>query len=204
MGFAAALTDQLDPPARATDTFDREGSRGRGGDSPARHRGRRHGERIAAFACMTFEQQRDRLAALRRELQPAGIGHRRTLHFADHRTQPAVAQSFLHQREQLGIVSRLGIEDSFGREPSLIEPGREQVASTHHPKHRAPGARSDAGHEQRRGRIVAHARAGRGDLVQCIEPQACRRQPRIDRADPERQHRAPAQPIPLDPLKGFA
>ena len=33
--------------------------------------------------------------------------------------------------------------------------------------------------------------------------EAARRQPRIDRADPERQHRPTAQPVPLDRAQGF-
>jgi len=133
MGFSAALADQLDPPARTTNTFDRERSRGRGGDPPARHRSGRHGERIAALARMALEQQRDRLAAFRRELQAAGIGHRGALRLADHRAEPAVAQPFLHQREQFGIVGRLGIEDAFRRKTSLVEARCEQVPPAHYP-----------------------------------------------------------------------
>ena len=99
MRLAAALADQIDPPARATNAFDREGSRGRGGDSPAGDGGGRHGEGIAPLARMALEQQGDRLAALSRQLQPACIGHRGASHLADHRAEPAVAQPFLHQRE---------------------------------------------------------------------------------------------------------
>jgi len=153
---------------------------------------------------MALEQQGDRLAAFGRQLQPAGIGHRGAPYLADHGAQAAVAQPFLHQREQFGIVACLGIEDTLGREPRLIEAGREQIAPAHYPQHRPPGAGGDAGHEQGGGGIVTHARAGGGDLVQCAQSEAARRQPRIDRADPERQHRPTAQPVPLDRAQGFA
>ena len=153
---------------------------------------------------MALEQQRDRLAALRRELQPAGIGHGSALRLADHRAKSAMAQPFLHQREQFGIVRRLGIEDAFGRQPRLVQAGREQVPPAHHPQDRSPGARGDAGHEQGGGGIVAHAGAGRRDLVQRAERESAARHPRIDRADPEGQHGAASQPIPLDRAKGFA
>ena len=204
MRFATALADQVDPPARAADALDRERGRRCGRDPPARDRGGRYGEGIAALARMALEQQGDRLAAFGRQLQPAGIGHRGAPHLADHGAQAAVTQPFLHQREQFGIVACLGIEDALGSEPRLIEAGREQVPPAHHPQHRAPGASGDPGHEQGRGGIVTHARGGGSDLVKRPQSKAARRQPRIDRADPERQHRTPAQPVPLDRAQGFA
>ena len=204
MRLAAALSDQIDPPARATNAFDREGSRGRGGDSPTGDGGGRHGERIAPLAGMALEQQRNCLAALGRKLQPAGIGHRGALHLADHRAKPAMPDPLLHQREQFGIIPGLGIENALRREPRLVQAGREQVAAPDHPQYWPPGARGDPGREQSRGGIVAKARAGSSDLVKRIEPQPSARQPRIDCADPERQDRATAQAIPFDRAQGFA
>lgn len=204
MGFAAALADKLDAPARPADALDRQRRRGRGRDPPAGDRGRWHGERIAALAGMAFQQQRDRLAALGGELQPAGIGHRGALHLADHRAEPAVPQPFLHQREQLGIVAGLGIEDSLGGKPRLIQAGREQVATPDHPQHRPPGARRDPGHEQGGSGIVAKARARGRYLMERIESEASRRQPRIDRPHAERQHGTAPQAIALDRAQRFA
>jgi len=204
MGFAAALPHQLDPPARATDALDRERGRGRGRDPPARDRGGRNGERVAALAGMAFEQQSDRLAALGRELQPPGIWHRGALHLADHSAQAAMPYPLLHQREQFGIVIRLGIDDAVGREPRLVQARREQIAAPHHPQYRPPGTRGDSGHEQGRGGIIAKAGAGRSDLMEGIESQPSARQPRIDCAHAERQYRAAAQAIPLDRAQGFA
>lgn len=113
-------------------------------------------------------------------------------------------QPFLHQREHLGIVAGLGIEQALGIEPRLIEPGREQVAAAHDPQHRPPCARGDPGEEQGGGGIVAHLGRGGGDLVQRIEPHAPVRELLIDRANSERQHRAAAMAVPLDGAERFA
>ena len=153
---------------------------------------------------MAALKQGDGAPALRRELEAARGGHVRPPGLADHCAEAAMAQPLLHHREQFGIVLRLGIEEPLVVEPRLRQTRREQIPPPHHPQHRAPGARGDPGHEQGRGGIITHAGAGRGNLVQRIEPEPGRRQPRIDRADPEGQHRTPAQPIPLDPAKGFA
>lgn len=147
---------------------------------------------------MTLHQQRDRSPALRRELQPPRRGHRRTARLADHGAECAVAQPFLHQRQHLGIVGRLGIEDPFGGEPRLVEAGREQVAPSHHPQHRTPGARGDPGEEQGGRGVIAHRRRRRRHLVQRIEPQTGVGQTRIDLADAERQHRAAAMAVAFD------
>lgn len=141
---------------------------------------------------MALQQQRDRAPAFRRQLQPPGGGHADAPRLADHRAQRAMAQPLLHQRQYLGIVRRLGIEDPLGREPRLVEAGREEIAAPHHPQHRAPGARGHPRQEQRRRRVVAHARRGSRHLVQCIKPHPAVRQPRIDAVDAEGQHLAPA------------
>ena len=109
-----------------------------------------------------------------------------------------MAQPFFHQRQQLGIIACFGVKDALRRQPGLIETRREQVARAHHPQHRTPGARHDAGDEQRRRGIVPPARTLACDLVQRIEPHAAIRQPGVHRLDPERQHRASATGIALD------
>lgn len=147
---------------------------------------------------MPLHQQGDRAPSLGGELEPAGGRHGGATRLADHRAQCAVAQPFLHQRQNLGIVGSLGIEHAFGREARLVQAGREQVAAAHDPQYRSPGTSGDPGEEQGGGGIVAHGRRGGGDLVQGIEPQAIVAQARIDRAEAERQHRATAVAIAFD------
>ncbi len=147
---------------------------------------------------MALHQQRDRAPAFRRQLQPPRRRHADAPRFADDRAERAMPQALLHQRQHLGIVRRLGIEHAFGCEPGLVQPGGEQVAPPHHPQHRAPGTRRDPGEEQRRRGVVAHPRAGGGDLVQRVEPQPAMRQPRIESPHPERQHLAPTMAVALD------
>lgn len=141
---------------------------------------------------MPAQQQRDGAPALRRQLQPAGGGHGHALGLADHGAQPAMAQPFLHQLEQLGIVGSLGIEHPVRPKPHLREPRREQVAAAHHPQHGAPGARGDSGQEQRRRAIVGHVRPGACHLVQRIEREPTSGQHLVERRHAERQHLAPA------------
>lgn len=115
-----------------------------------------------------------------------------------------MAQALLHQREQFGIVRRFGIDHAMGREPRLVEAGREQVPPAHHPQHRPPGARGDAGKEQGGGGIVARLRRRGGDLVQRVEPQPAVSEPRVERLRAEGQHLAPPMPLALDRAERFA
>ena len=147
---------------------------------------------------MALHQQRDRPPPFRGELEPAGGGGGGALRLADHRTQAAVAQPFLHQRKQLSIIRCLGIEYAVRFQPDLIEAGREQVAPPHHPQYRSPGARGDTREEQCRRGIVAGIGARRGDLMQRIQPQPAIGEPRIDGTDSERQHLTAAMAIPLN------
>ncbi len=209
MGLAALLAGEVECPARATQPLmgqrageGRAGRRGR--DAPAGDGGRRLADRIDPVPRVALQQQRDRAPALGGELQPPGRGEPGALALADHRAQAPVAQALLHDRQQLVVASRLDIEQAFGREPRLVEPGREQVAPPHHPQHRPPGARGDARHEQRRRRLVAVARRRRRDLVQRIEAQALARQPSVELGHAERQGGTPLVPVALDGAERLA
>jgi hypothetical protein len=153
---------------------------------------------------MALHQQRDRPPALRRQLEPAGGGGGGALGLADHRAQTAVAEALLHQREQLGIVRRLGIDHAMRREPGLVQAGGKQVPPAHHPQNRPPGARGDAGEEQGGGGIVARLGRRGGDLVQRVEPQPTVSEPRVERLRPEGQHLATPMPLALDRAERFA
>jgi len=153
---------------------------------------------------MPAEEERDAAPALRRELEPARRGHVGALHLADHRAQPTMPKTLLHQGEQFVIVPCLGIEYALRRQSRLRQSRREQVASPHHPQYRPPGARGDSRHEQSHRSIVGQIGCRRRDLVQCVEPQPAARQPFVDRADSEGQSRAPAETAGLDALQCLA
>ncbi len=153
---------------------------------PARYRRGRRGDRIGPVATGAAQQQRGGAACLGGELQPPRLRHLDTLRLADHRTEPAMAQPFLDQREQFGIVARLGINDARRREPGLEQPRREQVARAHDPQNLAVRARGDPGGEQHRGGIVAPAGAARGDFMERIAAQPVVGEPIVERGDAER------------------
>ena len=185
-------------PARSPHPRHRQrGGRG-GGDAPARDRGGRDRERVRLLARVALQQQRDRAAALRRELKPASGGHRSLACLTDHGAKGAVPQPFLHQCEHFRIVRRLGVEDAFRREPRLEQPRREQVAPAHDPQHRSPCTRGNAGEEQGRRRVVAGGRGSGRDLVQGVEPQPLGREFRVDRTDAKGQHRPTPVPRAFD------
>ncbi len=176
-------------PARAADPGDRQRS-GRGGrDPPAGRGGGRCGEWVLPQLRRAAQQQRERRAALGRELQPAGGDQSRRIRLAHHGGKAAVAQGILHDRQQFGIVARLGMDQPFGRQPRLMEAGREQVAAAHHPQHRPRPSRGEPGEEQGSGGILAPARPGRRRFVQRIDTQAAAGESPVDRVDSERQHR---------------
>lgn len=103
------------------------------GNTPACHGGGWSIERVGSVACRSSQQERDRGASFRGELQPPRLRHPDALSLADHRAQAAVTQPLLDQRQQLAIIARLGVDDPLRFQPGLIEPRREQVARPHHP-----------------------------------------------------------------------
>ena len=198
------MPGQAQLPARAPDAFDRQRGGRRTADAPARHRRRWHGQRIAALTRMALHQQRDGAPAFCRQLQSPGRRHRHAPRLAHHRAQAAMAQPFLHDREQFVIVLRFGIQDALGGQPRLIQARREQVAPPHYPQHRPPGARRDPSNEQRRGGIVGQIGARPRHFMQCIEPQPAIGQPRVHPLHAKGQHRATAKAGAFDCAQCFA
>ena len=203
-GIAAALADAGQAPARPAEPVPRD-RRGRDArHAPPGDGGGWKAKRIAAVARRSLQKQGDRAAPFRRELKAAGRGHRDAPGFADDGAKPAVAKPFFHQREQFGIVPRLGIEDAFGIEPRLIKARREQVARACCPKDWSFGARGNCGDEQDRRGVVAPARALTRDFMQCIQPKAFVGKPLIHLADAERQHRAMVMAIAFNGAQHLA
>ncbi len=95
--IAAALANALEPPARGAQPIPGNGSGRRTRHPPASHGSGRKFKRIAALPPLPLQQQGNRMAAFRRQLQPPGRGHGDALGLADHRAKSAVAQSVFHQ-----------------------------------------------------------------------------------------------------------
>jgi len=187
MGLAAALSDQLDLPARARDPLRRQFKRRHATDPPAAHRRRWRGKRILPAAAPAPKHQGHDRAVLGGELEPAGGGHAGAAYLADDRGQAAVAKPFLHHRKAVFIAAAFGINQSAGGQASLGQGRSEQVAAADHPQHVAAGAGSDSGREQGRRGIVIGAACPSSQLVDRGDGEAATRQPAIDFVDPERE-----------------
>ncbi|MEA3042055.1 MAG: hypothetical protein QOC65_1544 [Sphingomonadales bacterium] len=101
-----------------------------------------------------------------------------------------MAQPLLHHRQHLLVAPAFGVEDPARRQAGLREAGGEQVAAGQRPEHNplpARPARGDRCGEQSRGRVVAEARRGAGNLVQGIDGEAAAGETAVDRLEPEGQ-----------------
>lgn len=185
-------------PACAAESVPWHGPRGRARHAPARDGRGREPERIATALGWALEHQRDGSTALSGELKTPRGGRGHPLGLANHGTQAAMAETLLQQREQLGVVPRLGVEHALGIEPRLIEARREQVAGAYHPQHRPGRPRGDAGHKQGRSRLVAPVSALARHLVQRVDPEAGIAKPSVDRAKTEGQDQALMPAATLD------
>lgn len=152
------------------------------------------------MAClgMMAQQQRQRGAAFRRQLQPPGRGHPNSPDLSDYRAQTTVTQRVLHDRQHFGIVTCFRMDQAVGVQPGLIQSRREQIATAHDPQHCPFAARRNAGQEQDGGGIVSPIRLRGSDLMQGIDPQTSGREMHVQRADPERQRPPSGIASPLD------
>lgn len=151
--FAAAHPLELYFPARAAEAGDAERRAGRGEDAPAGEGGTAFAQRVDRRGAAEHEGGHAR--ALGGELEALGRCGRQLRHFADHAGETGMAQAFLHRQQHMGVAARLDMDDAVRREPGEIERGREQVAPSQAPEHRALEPGEDAGEEHRRGGVVA-------------------------------------------------
>ncbi len=70
------------------------------------------------------------------ELEAAGRGLVGRLHLGDYAGERAEPQRILGQRQHLGILARLGVENALWAEPDLFEPRRIKVVAAQCPQHR--------------------------------------------------------------------
>lgn len=156
----AALTDQVDAPARASDAAGRQRLGRHAADPPAAGRGGRHGRRILAVATPALEHQCHGSAIFRRQLKTAGRRHARAPDFANDAGKAAMPQPLLEHGKSLLIPAAVGIDQLVGRQPRLSQSGSEQVAAAADPQHCstvAAGSRGNSGNEQSRCGIVVKA-----------------------------------------------
>ena len=104
------------------------------------------------------QQQRRRLAVVRRELEPARRGHVGA-HLADHGGEPAMAKRILHHRQDVLVLAGLGKEDPPGGRPACSRPGRVEVEPGQRPQDARPlpasRKRRRCPAKERRGGVVA-------------------------------------------------
>ncbi len=145
-------------------------SGGQARDPPAGDgRDRRRESRVARAPAATEGEGGD-TRAFSGELQPAGGGGIQPPHFADDAGEAAMAQPFLHDRQNgaAGIDAQHPVRGEAG----LRQGGREEVSPFRRPEHRAVETREDAGDHQPGGGRVFRRGAGIGEFMQAPEAQA--------------------------------
>jgi len=115
-----------------------------------------------------------------------------------------MAQPFLHDRQQFGIVASLGVEHPVRSQSGLVEARREQIACSHDPQDGAGIARRDPGKEKDGRGIVAPVGAFARCLVQGIQPEAAIRQAIVYRGHIEGRDGTFARSIALDGAEHLA
>ncbi len=183
------MTDALDAPVRPAEPVPGHRRGRRMGDAPACYGGGRGVERVGSVARRSPQQERDRGACFRGELQSPRLRHLNATRLADDRAQSAVAKPLFDQRQQIAVIPRLGVDDTLGLQTGLVEPRREQVTRPHHPKHGGACPRRDARGEEHCRRVVSPARTVRRHLVKGVEAKTSVRQLAVQPFQFKRQHR---------------
>src|SRR4029078_12501159 len=91
------------------------------------------------------------------ELEPASGSHLRPSHFADHRSEAAVAQPLFHYREHILIAAAFGVEQTLRRQPHLGKRRSKEITAPQRPEYCSVGSRPPRGPtpQQKRGRQTA-------------------------------------------------
>jgi len=173
-------------------------TRGRGGpDAPARHGGRRLGQRTALAGSVPPVKQHRRPAIGGCKLQAPGCRLVGRPDFGDDAGKRAVTQGILCQGKNLGILVGLCIKDLVRPEAGLLETRRIKVEVAHCPQDRHSILGSEAcgytGGKERGCGIVRPAGTGSGDLVKGGTGKAVSGELRVDLRDAERQCRTASQ-----------
>jgi hypothetical protein len=138
-------------------------------------------------------QQHRRLPVRCRELEPARCRLVRCVHLRDHAGKRAIAKGIFGERQHLGILTALRIEEFRGPEPDLFEPRCVKIEAGERPQHREAGAigetGGDAGGEQCRGGVIAERRGRCRYFVKTAAIKASIGQPFIESCKTELQRR---------------
>ena len=138
------------------------------------------------------EHEGERFPFLGGELEPAGGGHRRPAHLADHSGEAAVAKPFLHHRQNILVAVAFGVEDPV-REEGPRRPGRGRTGNRRlrSAQRTSPGRRAAT---EARKRIAAASSAGPGFVpaasFEGVIRKAAAGQPAVDRLHAEGEARA--------------
>lgn len=175
--------------------------RGRG-DAPARG-GRRwlFGERaFLGVPPAPYHKGRDAFA-FGGQLQTPRCRQRQLDEFTYDRSKPVTAQALFHRREHFAVIPRLAVHDTVRMQTDARKGGREQIAPSQTPEHRAFQACGDPRCEQH-GDARVFARGTRlDDFMQAAEGQAMGREMLIEFGDTEAQHVAAHAGTALDALQ---
>ena len=98
-----------------------------------------------------------------------------------------MTQALFHRRQDIGVASRLDKHDAVGMKTGEAERGREKIAPTQAPHHRAIHAREHTRKEDR-GRSIVGEGAAAGYFVECAGRDPPARQMSIYSLDAEGQN----------------
>ncbi len=187
--LATAATHKLKKP---TGSAHAGGWKGRGGEGrnppPGGRRCRLPKVRRISGAPPSSDRDGHLPAFLGGQLQAPRGRHRELGDLADHAGQAAIFKTLFHGAQDRGLVAGLGEDHALGRQASLSQSWREEIALPQTPQHRSISARQDTGREACCGGAMKGAFSPAGHLMQRAHRQALAGQTLVDRADAERQH----------------
>jgi len=177
-------------PARAADTGNGQLGRRQATDPPARPRRRRQSQGIVLLSAPALQHQRQRSALFGGELEPASGSHLRPSHFADHRSEAAVAQPLFHYGEHILIAAAFGVEQTLRRQPHLGKRRSKEITAPQRPEYCSVGSRPPCGQgrkEEAGGSFIGKTRMHSDTFVKRGKGKTGAFEPPVDRRETEGQ-----------------
>jgi hypothetical protein len=115
---------------------------------------------------------------------------RNARHLADHSSQPPAAETFLHRRQHLAILSSLAVDHAIRVQADTEEGRGEEIASAQAPQHGPFRPRRNAGGEEHRDARIGTVGSGLEDFVKRTAGQSTRGKVSTQRRNPKAQHGA--------------
>ncbi len=186
------MARQLDRPTGTSHPGNREPLRRGASNPPARPGSGGLAERVLRAAPPASQEQHRNVRFSSDELQAARSDHRNLCRLGDHRCGRTIPDRVLDNRQESGVVPRLGVDYVRRAQPGLRQAGRVEIVPAACPKHRGTHvlrfSRGDTGKEQRGSRVVDQRTGPCRDLVQRSSPQPSPVQPVIQVTHAEWQY----------------